>query len=89
MLVMIQLNCSGSNPIALLEDEQLIEYPNDLQEKQGHTDPGDRSTIGGKHEDVETIVQLCRADRWRLMKDTEEFRRLHDAIKSRVRKRKL
>ena len=73
----------------VVEDEQLIEYPNDLQEKQGHTDPGDRSTIGGKHEDVETIVQLCRADRWRLMKDTEEFRRLHDAIKSRVRNRKL
>ena len=68
---------------------QLIEYPNDLVEKQGHTDPTERSTNGGCNEEIETTVQLCRADRWRLMKDTDEFRHLHDAIKGKLRDKKF
>ena len=66
----------------LIED---VEYPNDLLERQGPTDPGDRSTIGGGHEDLETIVSLSRHERWKLMKDGDEYKRLHMALQEKVR----
>jgi hypothetical protein len=57
-----------------------IRYPADLLEKQGETRDSDRSQVGASLLDKETTKELIRIDRWRHLKDLDEFIRLHVAI---------
>jgi Plant transposon protein len=57
-----------------------IKYPADLLEKQGVTHDSDRSQVGASLLNKDVTEELIRTDRWRNLKDLDEFMRLHVAI---------
>ena len=78
--VMEDVHARYQPDVTVVEDETTIDYPSDLIDRQGPTHHSDRSTIGGLNEDVATIVALTRQERWQMMRNTEEFNRLHLAL---------
>jgi hypothetical protein len=79
------------NPCKAMEDRATVDsirYPKDLFEKQGLTEEHDRSIIGGSNLDKDTIKIFARTDRWRGLKDEDEFFRLRTSISNLLNKAK-
>jgi hypothetical protein len=62
----------------ILEYDEEVIQPQDLQENQGMTPPEDWSLIGNNDPDL--VAELTRAERWGNMQNLDEFNRLHIAL---------
>lgn len=65
---------------SVLEERLVIEYPNDLLERQAQFGIYDASPIGTIECDPITTAMLTRRERWELLSNKEEFTRLHSAL---------
>jgi hypothetical protein len=77
---------SESSSVDYNENEDDIEYPEDLLEMQGYTNPRHQSQSGSQYAPPETVKLMTRWERWADLKDDDEFQRLHMALSTAISK---